>query len=75
MIIGGQSILLCPPLDVNAERMMFMADIIAVLILLISRVYRKSKKKRREMHRLSGRRKLPEQWENAEKEIGWPCDR
>ena len=35
MIIGGQSILLCPPLDVNAERMMFMADIIAVLILLI----------------------------------------
>ena len=27
--------LLCPPLDVNAERMIFMADIIAVLILLV----------------------------------------
>ena len=35
MIIGGQSILLCPPLDVNAERKIFMADIIAVLILLV----------------------------------------
>ena len=57
-----------------------MADIIAVLILLIliggavAYIVR-AKEKRREMYRLSGRRKLSRQREDAEKETGGPRDR
>ena len=34
LIIGGQSLWICPPHNVKSERTMFMADIIAVFILL-----------------------------------------
>ena len=57
-----------------------MADIIAVLILLVLigcavGYIVKAKKKRCKVHRLSRRRNLFRQREHAEKETGWPCDR
>ena len=57
-----------------------MADIIAVLILLVLigcavGYIVKAKKSGVKVYRLSGRRNLSRQREHAEKETGWPCDR